>query len=688
MNRFNWRTLPVQMIASFTGLVLLTAAAVGVPAIWLIWNQLDRQAWAQVAQAHRAAQALYAVQQSEISGLATLTAQRPTLTRLLNQQAQAPLQTYLRTLQEGAGLELVLICTANHQILAQAGQRQRDDFCNAPATTTRVITGPDGPQIWLLAGHSLPQQREVVVGITLNNSFATQMQTETGLEHTLWVDDQIVATSLPGPRQTTWLDASISTPHRIFNHNNRPYYALSFWPLPPAGGSQQPTLQAEVALPVADLVSARQNLVWIVAASIGGVALIGSLLGTFLARRISRPLARLTNAAIQLSQGNLERPIAIQSRVREVTLVAQALESARVDLQHMLDQLRGEKAWVDHLLEAIVEGIITLDPHNRIKFFSSGAERITGWQRDDVLNRHCDDVFQPLETSQPFSQFIPPPGRRYKINVALAQQRQATLSVTGAQLMPPESGDARIALVFRDVSEEEAVHRLMGHFLANVAHEFRTPLTAVAASVELLMDQAPDLTQTELQELLLSLHMGILGLQKLVDNLLESASIEAGRFRVNVRPTDLGKIIAEAIRMMQPLLNKHQQQLVLELPTAIPRVQADSRRTVQALVNLLSNASKYGPDEAEISITATLKQNQVRVAVGDRGPGVPREERHDLFRRLVYPGAGSDKSQYGAGLGLSVVKAVVEAQGGQVGVEDRPGGGLIFWFTLPLEQTP
>jgi signal transduction histidine kinase len=240
-----------------------------------------------------------------------------------------------------------------------------------------------------------------------------------------------------------------------------------------------------------------------------------------------------------------------------------------------------------------------------------------------------------------------------------------------------------VALVFRDISEEEAVHRLLGHFLANVAHEFRTPLSALAASVELLLDQAPDLSAGELQELLVSLHLGVLGLQTLVDNLLESASIETGHFRVHPRPSNLGEIIAEAVAMMQPLLDKHGQRLVIELPAAIPVVQTDPRRTVQVLINLLSNASKYGPDDSEIRISAGEQGHWVRVSVADSGPGVPVEYRKDLFRRFVHPSIRNEKARVGVGLGLSVVKAVIEAHGGQVGIDDHPGSGSIFWFTLP-----
>jgi len=297
-----------------------------------------------------------------------------------------------------------------------------------------------------------------------------------------------------------------------------------------------------------------------------------------------------------------------------------------------------------------------------------------------------------VERDERFSRFLPAPGLRQKITVVLAEGRPRTLDVTGARLLPPEAGHARVALVFRDVSEEEAIHHLLGHFLANVAHEFRTPLSALAASIELLRDQAspdagataPDLSAAELQELLTSLHLGIIGLQTLVDNLLEGASIEVGRFRVYPRPTDLGRIVAEAAQLMQPLLEKRGQHLTLRLPLPLPAVRADMRRTERALINLLSNACKYGPDGSEVVVGAAVDGGWVRVTVADQGPGVPPELWQDLFRRFRRSDPDNGEAQYGVGLGLSVVRAVIEAQGGAVGVENRAGGGAIFWFTVPV----
>lgn len=678
-------SLPVQMILSFVALVLLTATAIGLPSIWLIRDQTSRQAWAQVEQGSRATEALYTAKQNEITGLATLTAQRPTIRALIEAGEPADLLAYLRTLQTGAGLDLLLLCDANRQVITQAGQANVGTLCAAetPAGFQAMPAG-DTAQVWYLAAHQLgdravDQPVTVIVGMHLDDDFAVQMRAETGLEHTLLVDGQPVATSLTGR-----LLMLAATPglEGEFNLNGQPYY-FSRIPLPEA--SLEGQLTSELALPVLDIYATQRRLAWNLAGGILVVALAASMLGVALARRIGRPLAALATGAAALSKGDLSSPLAVEANVREVTLVAQALDGARADLRRTLAELRHEKAWTDHLLEAIVEGIMTLDRQGRITFFSHGAERITDWKRDEVLGRASDSVFRLVDTDTPFSQLIPPPGQRRKIDVTLRDGRQAVLSISGARLLPPESGGARVALVFRDISEEEAVHRLLAHFLANVAHEFRTPLSALAASVELLMDQAPDLSPAELQELLLALHLGVLGLQTLVGNLLEGASIEVGRFRVSLRPSNLGEIFAEAIRMMQPLLDKYGQHLVVEVPTSIPIVRADPRRTVQVLINLLSNASKYGPDDSEIAIVTTVNQDWVRVSVVDQGPGIPPERRADLFRRFTRSDTSTDKAQYGVGLGLSVAKAIIEAHGGQVGISDRPGGGAIFWFTLPTE---
>ncbi|MBN1658328.1 MAG: PAS domain-containing sensor histidine kinase [Anaerolineae bacterium] len=691
--RLDRRRLSVQMIATSIALVLLTAIAAGLPAIWLMRTQLYEQAWAQVDQGGIAAAALYQARAAELDSLATLAAGRPTLRELLLSSAPGEIDVYLSTLQAGSGLDLVVVCNDQGHALGRAALPAAPDVCSTgPVSAYQVLLASTGPQAWLIATQSVVGQdgaplAGVSVGLHVDDDFATQMRAQTGLEHTLLFDGSPVATSLPGRRASAAV-APISPSQSRIERDGRIYYIKYIPVSTDASDAGAGELVDEIALDVTALLAAQTRLVLGLTAGIAGFVLLASLVGTYVARRISAPLKHLAEAAGAMSRGEpaLTHLAGGDIQVREVALVARALESAQQDLARTLGELRQEKAWTDHLLASIVEGIVTLDRRGHITFFSPGAERITGWPSDQVLGLTCDQVFLPGEGGQPFSQLIPAPGRRVKIPVELSDGKHAILAVTGARLFPPELGDARVALVFRDVSEEEAVHRLLGDFLANVAHEFRTPLSALAASVELLLDQAPDLTTDDLSELLVSLHLGVLGLQTLIDNLLESASIEAGHFRVHPRPCSLAEIVADAVRTVEPLLDRHGQRLVVELPAVLPTVVADSRRTAQVLINLLSNAIKYGPDDAEIEIGATVSGEQARVWVADHGPGVPAHERHNLFRRFAHSQSTDNKARVGAGLGLSVVKAIVEGQGGQVGVDERRGGGSIFWFTLPLVE--
>jgi two-component system phosphate regulon sensor histidine kinase PhoR len=687
---FDYRSLPVRMIMGYVLVVVLTTVTIGLPAMLLMRQQLDHQSWALVEHGQIAAEAFCAAQQREIIGFATLTAERPTLAQLLNRGDKNKLFNYLDTLQRAVGYDLIVVCDPQDRVLASTDATIQDRICAEQHTGgIYVIEGKETPQVLMTAIHPLTHQGKVggrvIVGTHMDHSFATRMRSYSGLENTLVVNGQLVASSFDDPLPSLAAvirqpDASTSpggVKRGRFALGDQPYYS-GILPLKCLG------VEVEVALQVADSVLAQRRLVWLMTGGMLVVAALGMILGVYVSRQISQPLVNLAEAASEFSQGDLSSPVVAEAHVREQTQVAQALENARVNLLKTLTDLRREKAWTSHLLESIVEGIMTLDDERRITFFSHGAERITGWRREQVLNRSCDEYFKPVEIEAPFSQVIPLPGLRKKIAVKLANERVATLAITGARLALPDAGDAHIAVVFRDITEEDIVHHLLGQFLANVVHEFRTPLSALNASIELLVDQDAQSNPNERQALLKGLQVSVINLQTLVDNLLESASFEAGHFRVSPRPYELSDLISEAERVMNPLLEKYGQRLVIRLPHTIPLVQADPRRTVQVLVNLLSNASKYGPADAEILLSAIIEGGWVRVKVADRGPGIPVKQRSSLFRRFTYHDAIQAQIKVGAGLGLSVVKAVVEAHGGNTGVDTPPGGGTIFWFTIPI----
>jgi len=222
--------------------------------------------------------------------------------------------------------------------------------------------------------------------------------------------------------------------------------------------------------------------------------------------------------------------------------------------------------------------------------------------------------------------------------------------------------------------------------MANITHEFRTPLTALSASVELLIDQLPTLSNEEIEHLLVSLNIGIVNLQALIDNLIEAASIEAGRFKVNPKPVELNNIINDAIDTIRPVAQKHNVHIIPPKQKQSLLVMADRRRTVQALLNLLSNAVKHSPEKGCITIGTLILEGNVMVEVHDEGSGVPPDFQSHLFNRFISPDSEEGASDLGLGLGLSVVKAVIEAQHGEVGFRNKENQGALFWFTLPIVE--
>ena len=680
-------SLSLLMVAMLVFLVILAASAVGFPAIWLIRNQLDQQARALVDQGSRYTLALLSTEQTDLINLTLLTAQRPTLGRLVQQGDRDTLESYLHTLLNSADLDLILICDSAGEEIMQVGLPISPEACRQTAQSSfysQAGAEPGGQPLAIRMLSSQPIADDpagtlVVAGIGLDQDFARQLKDQTGMDQVLVYGGEFLAASF-ADGETAWEEFASSQPDSdrkvAFTLDNIPYYALS-------SRFQDTGLELVSALSVENIAAAQRTLTGTMVTVILLIVLTGSALGILFANRVSQPLERLRESAVALRLGDLNTPIYSRTRVAQIAQVAYALEDARLVLQHSLSALRQEKEWTEHLLDSIQEGILTLDRSGRITYFNHGAEQITGFKQERVVGKLADIVFRTPEGDERFSQRVMDQGGKQAIVNVLMNERQAALAVTAATLTRSETGQPGTVLVFRDFSEEEAIRRLLGDFLANITHEFRTPLSALAASIELLLDQLQSLNPDELRELLDSLHLGILGLQTLVDNLLEGASIEAGRFRVYPRPVEISEIIHETIKTMQPLFDKYDQRLIVELNPELPVVQADPRRTGQVLINLLSNAIKWSPPGTEIILQAEPSALGVQVSVGDQGPGVSPDHRSDLFTRFTYLRSGNQRAEYGAGIGLSVVKAIIETQGGQVGVLDRPSGGSIFWFTIP-----
>ena len=672
--------------------IIATTIAAGVPAYLIIRSELEQQSWARLADGVQITRTLLRNEQDRLLDLGNLTSQRPTLRRHLKEGITEEFREYVRVYQSSVDLDILFAYDANcspltpdssPNLCADLLLSDQPSSLEIVETEPRLVSVVHQP-VFDDLDHQLLGY--VTLGVYLDDEFASRLASASGFTQSVILDGRRIASSMSNLPETIAYDENGEPADADelllteFTHADIRYHgALSSLD----GRDEESKANIETALSVESMVSAEGRGLLTLLISTFTVIVVSSLLAGVYSRRLTAPLLELTSAAANISEGNLSTPVPRPQQPSEIATLALAFEESRNNLRTMVDDLRQEKAWSEALIQSIVEGIVTFDNQGHITSFSQGAERMLGCSEEEALHKSLDAIFAVPEGRPKFSNQIPRPGGMQQIEIITQDGRQMTLSVTDAKLVQKEQNASESALVLRDITEKGAVRNFLSYFLSNISHEFRTPLSALNASVELLLEELDDLSKEDLSNLLNSIHMSVTGLQALIDNLLESMSIEAGRFKIRRRRTDLNDIITDAVHMMQPLLDRRKQELHLDTKGQIPEVRVDPTRLTQVLVNLLSNASKYSPLSAHIHLALEHGPNDVlRVSVSDRGPGIQPKDREDVFRRFVRL-EDHDEAQYGVGLGLSVVKAIIEEHGGHVGIEGRPDGGSIFWFEIP-----
>ncbi|MFB3892262.1 MAG: DUF4118 domain-containing protein [Phycisphaerae bacterium] len=237
----------------------------------------------------------------------------------------------------------------------------------------------------------------------------------------------------------------------------------------------------------------------------------------------------------------------------------------------------------------------------------------------------------------------------------------------------------------RKVLLQAEAERLRGTLLASVSHDLRTPLAVIAGASSSLLEEGPAIPDATRRELLRTVFDESNRLALLVDNLLHITRIESGAVAVNKQWYPLEEVVGSALeRTRKPLAGRP---VNVRIPDDLPLVKMDGVLVEQVLVNLLENAAKYTPACTAVDISARIEDGGLTVEVADRGGGLSAEERQRVFDRF-YRGATVGAGQRGAGLGLAICRAAVEAHGGKIWAEDRPGGGARFVFSIPQSELP
>jgi signal transduction histidine kinase len=236
----------------------------------------------------------------------------------------------------------------------------------------------------------------------------------------------------------------------------------------------------------------------------------------------------------------------------------------------------------------------------------------------------------------------------------------------------------------RDLREREAVRVARREFVSTVSHELRTPLTSMKLYSDMLGEgDAGELTDQQ-QRLVNNLKSTVDRLTRMVDDLNVVSLLEAGRFDLHTETFDLDDVVASALEISGPAFADRGMTAQLVHPKVAGTVNADRERTLQVMVNLLNNAAKYGEADSETLITVSVVDKNVRVEVADRGPGIAKEDLQAVFESFYRSKSARISRIPGSGLGLSIARGFIEAQGGKIWAESTLGEGSTFIFTLPL----
>ncbi|NJN64538.1 MAG: PAS domain-containing protein [Acidobacteria bacterium] len=373
------------------------------------------------------------------------------------------------------------------------------------------------------------------------------------------------------------------------------------------------------------------------------------------------------------------------------------MEDLRERILRLTSELERRRNESESILNGISEGVFAVDRERRLRYLNPQAAAMLGLQEDTAIGRFCGDVLRPRAHGgeRPCESRCPILHARFRgesraTELLEGQDGQVrTVVVTSAPPLDSESKDAHAGMqlqVMRDETDVEAGRRLRDSVLANISHEFRTPLSAQLASIELLRDRLPDLSREDMLELVRALERGSLRLARLVDNLLESTRIEAGELSLRRHPVAIDTIVEEAVGLTAPLIEQRSQRLDVDLPYPLPELSGDGLRLVQVLVNLLANANKFAPVGSRIGVRVTVGDTHVRIAVDDEGPGLPEGAENAIFGRFSRA-LEDEPEQSGMGLGLHIVKSIIERHGGTVQAEARDVGTRVV-VTLPIESAP
>jgi PAS domain S-box-containing protein len=372
-------------------------------------------------------------------------------------------------------------------------------------------------------------------------------------------------------------------------------------------------------------------------------------------------------------------------------LLQSFVDQAAIAVQNaqLYSQVSHEKQRLDALLDSTADGILILFPDHTIERCNPAFCRLFGEKMIAIQGRSHEEIIQwtnkeqgiSLEEAEVGGWPLTPHATLYvEGDIKRPNGIPLAVGITYAPLLSPKGNLLNIIASVRDITHFREAEELKSMFISVISHELKTPVALIKGYVGTLRRDDVSWESVIVQDSLEVIEEEADRLTALIENLLDASRLQAGGLKLNQCDVAFKNFAEKMVGRFRTQSDKHS--IVVDFPEEFPVVVADENRLSQVLSNLLSNAIKYSPDGGEIRISGQVRPEQVIICVQDQGPGIAPGDIPHVFDRF-YRADDASRTTKGAGLGLYLTRAVIEAHGGRIWVDPRPGDGARICFSLP-----
>jgi len=373
----------------------------------------------------------------------------------------------------------------------------------------------------------------------------------------------------------------------------------------------------------------------------------------------------------------------------DVTLLTALSKSAAsvISSAKLYIAVADEKRELEQTLQGMLAGVLVVGGDSRVRLMNSAAKHIFGVPGDDGTGKLLNQVIRDDDVHELVRSCLEG-NSEATAELSIYSPEERIYQVQTALLLGDNGDVSGVVATFNDITELRSVERMKSEFVSTVSHELRTPLTSIKGFIRTLLDDIEGYYDRETQmEFYRIIDTECDRLVRLINDLLNLSRIESGRaLDLVLSEVDLGELIGRVVDSQRSYTDRHEFEIIV--PEDLPHLNADRDKLDQILTNLLSNAIKYSPDGGKITVHAReIEGGKVSVSITDEGIGIPEEQIGKLFTRFHRVDSRDSRKQYGTGIGLYLVKHLVEAHQGEISVTSKQGEGSTFSFVLPSNLT-